>query len=328
MIHLHLTPESLLRTRFAFSPLVEVAVSYHNLRREKFSTPPLYHWAERTQQILHGTEFPLLDELMGVWGYVPDFLTPTPTQMEFNFEKDLELLRNTPTDIIQNNLTHLMDLGLGKTTNLAERIRVTPHAYMNELIEELRTYWCMAIQPHWAHVVNIVEGDLLFRARQLALSGSNSVLSDLDEAATFDGKALRLDKKHYKKPDSYFVLDQEGLHLVPSVFGAGVMWQVAPEYNPMIIYGARGIGQWQQTQPDLDESLELLLGPGRASVLAELDSPATTSELALNLHLTAGAVSQHLNVLNRAGLVQSNRSGKRVYYSLSQKGEDLLRLFR
>ncbi len=153
-------------------------------------------------------------------------------------------------------------------------------------------------------------------------------LNDLDPATTFDGKALRLDKKHYKKPDQYFLLDQEGLQLVPSVFGSSVMWQVSPEYKPMIIYGARGIGLWQQAQPELDESLELLLGAGRASVLSVLDSPTTTSELALTLHLTAGAVSQHLSLLNRAGLVRSNRSGKRVYYSLSQKGEDLLRLFR
>jgi DNA-binding transcriptional ArsR family regulator len=326
MIHLHLTPESLLRTRFAFSPLVEAAVSYHNLKREKFASPPLYHWAEKTRAILSGVELPLLDELMGVWGYVPDFLTPTPTQMEFNFERDLEQLRHTPVHLIQRDLTSLMETGTA--SNIREQIRIDPQAYKEALMDELRTYWRMAIQPHWANLVNIIEGDLLFRARQMALCGSSSVLSDLDAAATFDGKALRLDKKHYKKPDSYYVIDQEGLHLVPSVFGAGVMWQAAPEYNPMIIYGARGVGLWQQTQPDLDESLELLLGAGRAAVLAELDSPATTSELALNLHLTAGAVSQHLSVLNRAGLVHAHRSGKRVYYSLSQKGADLLRLFR
>ena len=149
-----------------------------------------------------------------------------------------------------------------------------------------------------------------------------------DQSATFDGKALRLNKAHYKKQDEHYVLDQEGLHLVPSVFGHGLMWQIAPDYQPMVIYSARGVGQWQIDQPDLDESLELLLGAGRASVLAELDQPATTSELALQLHLTAGAVSQHLNLLQRAGLVQANRSGKRVYYSLSQKGSELLRLFR
>lgn len=326
MIHLHLTPESLLRTRFAFSPLVEASVSYHNLHREKFSNPQVKRWAERTRKTMHGTAFPLLDELLTVWGYIPDFLTPTPTQMEFNLERDLETLRTVSTDVIQDNLTYLMQTG--KPTPLLEQFRVDPQAYKEGLIDELRLYWRMAIQPEWQHIMNIVEGDFLFRARQMALCGSSKVLSDLDTVATFDGKALRLDKKHYKHPDSYFVLDQEGLHLVPSIFSVSVMWQVAPQYKPMIIYEARGVGQWNQAQPDLDESLELLLGSGRASVLAELEEPTTTSELALNLHLTAGAVSQHLNLLNRAGLVQSNRSGKRVYYSLSQKGEDLLRLFR
>jgi len=326
MIHLHLTPDALLKTRFAFSPLVEVAVSYHNLRRDKFSSGALYRWAEKTRETLYGTDFPLLDELMGVWGYVPDFLTPTPTHMEFNLENDFVTLRNTPPQVIQNNLAHLMDLST--PSEVRQQFQIDPQAFKEALIDELRAYWQMAIQPHWHEVVNVIEGDLLFRARQLALSGSGTVLCDLDPMATFDGKALRLDKLHYKKPDSYFVLDQEGLHLIPSLFGAGVMWQVAPEYKPMIIYGARGIGLWQEAQPALDESLELLLGSGRASVLAQLNSPSTTSELAISLHLTAGAVSQHLNLLNRAGLIHSNRSGKRVYYSLSQKGEEFLRLFR
>ena len=75
--------------------------------------------------------------------------------------------------------------------------------------------------------------------------------------------------------------------------------------------------------------LETLDDAGRASVLAELiNTPATTTELAHHLHLTAGAVSQHLSLLQRAGLVNPQRSGKRVYYQLSPKGSDLLRLFR
>jgi len=326
MIHLHLTPDSLLKTRFAFSPLVEVSVSYHNLRRDKFANSAVYGWAEKTRHILAETEFPLLDELMGVWGYVPDFLTPTPTHMEFNLENDFIHLRNASPQLIQDNLSYVIETT--GSSELREQFRVDPQSYKEALINEVRTYWQLAIQPHWQSLVNVIEGDLLFRARQIALCGSASVLSDLDAMVTFDGKALRLDKPYYTKPDQYFVLDQEGLQLVPSIFGSSVMWQVAPDYKPMIIYGARGIGTWQQAQPELDESLELLLGAGQASVLSVLDSPTTTSELALNLHLTAGAVSQHLNLLNRAGLVQSSRSGKRVYYSLSQKGEDLLRLFR
>jgi DNA-binding MarR family transcriptional regulator len=49
--------------------------------------------------------------------------------------------------------------------------------------------------------------------------------------------------------------------------------------------------------------------------------------MAHRLSLTSGAISQQLDRLKRAGLVESHRSGKRVYYRLTRRGEDLIALF-
>jgi DNA-binding MarR family transcriptional regulator len=62
-------------------------------------------------------------------------------------------------------------------------------------------------------------------------------------------------------------------------------------------------------------------------VLQALTVPASTSELAHRLMVTSGAVSQHLDRLKHAGLVEAHRSGRRVYYQLTRRGEELILLF-
>ena len=72
-------------------------------------------------------------------------------------------------------------------------------------------------------------------------------------------------------------------------------------------------------------AVESLLGAPRARLLAALGSPATTSALALRrFGVTPGAVSQHLAVLHRGGLVDRRRSGRTVLYQASELGLALL----
>jgi DNA-binding MarR family transcriptional regulator len=310
--------------------------SYRMLRHpnpEKYGiTPVQQRWMETTRRALYDVELPWLDALATASHYIPDFLTPTPDHFETDIECDLFHLLHMPPQIVQKYLSDWEDYCSFSTERHVSEwgdFAADPAHLLPLLIDEIRLYWQRAIEPHWPALLSVIEGDILFRARQLALDGTDKLLNDISPTAKFDGKALRLDKNSHHKKDTYFVLDHEGLHLVPTVFADKLMWQVASDYKPMILYGARGTGAWQQSQPELDESLELLLGAGRASVLAELvHMPATTTELAHHLHLTAGAVSQHLSLLQRAGLVNPQRSGKRVYYQLSPKGTDLLRLFR
>jgi DNA-binding transcriptional ArsR family regulator len=123
-------------------------------------------------------------------------------------------------------------------------------------------------------------------------------------------------------------LQGDGLQLVPSIFaGQSIHWQVVPEWHPMLIYAARGVGLWRQELSERNPSLELALGEGRARVLQILAIPSNTGEIARRLDITAGAASQHLNRLNQAGLAEPYRNGKRVYYHLTDRGAQLLALF-
>jgi DNA-binding transcriptional ArsR family regulator len=71
--------------------------------------------------------------------------------------------------------------------------------------------------------------------------------------------------------------------------------------------------------------LSALLGRTRAAMLAALAEPATTSALAARLDVTAGAVSQHLNVLRDAGLVTTARDGRQVLHVRTSRADALLR---
>jgi len=71
-------------------------------------------------------------------------------------------------------------------------------------------------------------------------------------------------------------------------------------------------------------AVESLLGAPRARLFSALRSPATTSALAGRFGVTPGAVSQHMAVLYRGGLVNRQRSGRTVLYQVSELGLALL----
>jgi DNA-binding transcriptional ArsR family regulator len=80
-------------------------------------------------------------------------------------------------------------------------------------------------------------------------------------------------------------------------------------------------GPWPSgAASDREEAAEALLGAPRARLLGALRSPATTSSLARRFGVTPSAVSQHLTVLHRSGLVDRQRRGRTVLYQASQLG--------
>ncbi|MFD0348248.1 ArsR/SmtB family transcription factor [Kitasatospora aburaviensis] len=75
---------------------------------------------------------------------------------------------------------------------------------------------------------------------------------------------------------------------------------------------------------DPPDALAAVIGRSRAVLLAELDTPASTSDLARRTGLTAGGVSQHLTALRAAGLVDAHRTGRYVLYVRTEAAETLL----
>ena len=82
------------------------------------------------------------------------------------------------------------------------------------------------------------------------------------------------------------------------------------------------------TVDELSTTFAALADPTRRAILARLaDGEATVTELAAPFPMTVQAVSQHLRVLEQAGLVRARSEGARRIYTLAPDGVGALRAY-
>lgn len=342
--------EEPLGVRFAYSPLLELTISYFILGRNIYQS--LYsEWMQEAVQAINGQSYPLMDSLIlnvdNTGGtiprgtYIPDFLTPTPNSAITDIEATFDALRATDITIIQHHVQQLIQ-AKGET-ELRCYFLAYPAEAREALILELRDYWQRALVHHWSAMVSVLENDILHRSRLLTLDGADSLLPTISQninyeqgAITFDLSKPKLKQaeaahrqpnlvKHMAVSDDTLDLYTPAVRFVPVIFaGYTIFHQLS---DPMIIYKPRGTGLWHTNLPDPEEALITTVGAGKARILLALATSQSTGELARNLSLTAGAVSQQLSKLNSAGLVTSHRNGKRMYYRLTARGQQLVALF-
>lgn len=330
-INIHLTPHDLTGLRFSYSPLVTIVNSFKLLTNPREYYGLYNRWIDEAERALHGLEFPFMDALVAPRSYIADFITPTPESRICDFETELARVFDTPADVIRANIEKLIDLH-GESEH-RHFFLSHPSEATACLIEELRLYWQRVLAAHWERMMLRFDEDILQHARQLALHGADTMLNNVSPAMTYAPMLIQLDKS--KSTCSYPLmdvnLDGRGLYLVPAALTCpdSIMWQIVPEFEPMLIYGAHGSGVWYEspTLANPEKELVMALGEGRARVLLALIHPAPTSELARKLHMTSGALSQQLKRLRGAGLVTTQRRGYFVYYGLSERGQKLIDLF-
>ncbi|GAA3393189.1 ArsR/SmtB family transcription factor [Streptomyces roseoviridis] len=322
----------LAQTRFAVSPMWEVVTSFRLLATD---SEPLVHrsWAAQVRPRVRraGLHRGRLAALVPAHGYLADFLTPTPAGPFPTLDDELDAIRRTPAEQIAHDLATLARLtapaaGLPTAaipTGLPAGIP-TGDIDLDRLCEEIRTYWELALAPYWARIRALLEADVFHRARQVAEHGSARVLSELHETVRWDDGTLRLVRRACA-----LTRDEagSGLLLVPSAFAwpRVLTRSVAPD-PPQLAYPARGVGNlWERrTTSTATEAVAAVLGRSRALLLAELDTPASTTQLAAAFGLSAPAVSQHLVALRNAGLVSAHRSGRSVLYARTTVADALL----
>jgi DNA-binding transcriptional ArsR family regulator len=126
-----------------------------------------------------------------------------------------------------------------------------------------------------------------------------------------------------KGPAEYWVTlgPETGLVLLPSVLTwPNTQVKLRSSTQTTVRYPARGAAIiWEKALPE-SSALQGLLGAPRVRLLLALRSPATTTALARSLTISPAAVSQHLGVLRRCGLVDRVRSGREVLYQTSDLG--------
>jgi DNA-binding transcriptional ArsR family regulator len=309
--------DDLLRTRFAVSPLFELAASLRALRDPGGHSVHL-PWAREARARLAGLDYSLLDALHPSGPYAPDFVAPPPQTPLPVFEEELARVRATPPERVR------LEVGwtfVGREVPaLARPLLDDPASALPGLVDLMAEYWARALAPFWDLIRAVLEADIRQRARHLAGGGALELFAGLHPDVRWHDGALLVDRRH----EATVELAGRGLQLVPAVFGwpeVGAMFD--PPWQPALIYPPRGVGDlWAPVQED-PEALADLVGRRRARILAALAAEATTSELARRLAASPAGVSEHLGVLRRAGLVRARREGRAVLYSRTAIGDVL-----
>ncbi|MBV6698221.1 DUF5937 family protein [Kitasatospora aureofaciens] len=321
MIRFEFTTKDLALTRFALSPLWEAVAAVRVLTRP--AEHPLHRpWAEAARERLAaaGLDWGLLADLVPAPPRaIPVFVAPPPTTTVPDLRVELDVLRATPPETVRAALS-------GPRAPQSARVaalHADPDRGLAELADTVEAFWELTLAPYWPRIRALLEGDMLHRARLLARGGVQELLNDLDPQVTWDTDTLYVGHHFARGGRS---LGGRGLLLVPSVFVWPRVFSVStPLWQPTLRYPPRGVATlWERREREPSHALAAVLGRGRALLLAELDEPTSTAELARRTGMTPGGVSQHLTALRAAGLLSAHRAGRHVLYARTEAAEVLL----
>jgi DNA-binding transcriptional ArsR family regulator len=302
--------------------LHETVVSLRVLR-----DPGLYAlhlpWRRSVLGRLGALDTGLLMSLVGESLTLPDFLTPRPATFAAAFEDELAAVRQTSPDLVRRDLLAAHAPGpLPEVLHDVTAADDAPVVRLRDAVcELLQHYWDLAIKPMWPQTRLLLEADMTYRARQLAIGGARLLFADMHTNLRWHDGVLHIDKMIGRHR---VAASGRGLLLVPSVFAHKPAPPVSPDEPPLLIYPSRGVATLWAAAPAADATaLTSLLGASRATLLGLLDEPLPTVEIARRLRVTPSAVSQHLRVLYATGLVTRARDGRQVLYRRSPLGDQL-----
>jgi len=314
------------QVRFAISPVYEAlkAVDVLYAPGKHAVHLPWVRWARPLLAQVPGTEV--------LAGYLdrasrPGALFPVPDVHMPALEDELEAIRaadparvrayfdnhEPPSDRFQRELYEDPPAGLARAADVLHRV------------------FDVLVAPHWPRFVGVLEADIAYRAGILADRGVAAVLDDLHPDVRWSGNELRLNgpgvsEEVWSSAAKEVVLDGRALVLSPGIF----CWPdknvaTKPTNAGILRYPARAVATVWETRRPAPDALAALIGRTRAELLVQLAEPGTTSHLAARLGVTPGAVSQHLGVLRRAGLVATRRDGRAILHLRTERAEALLR---
>jgi DNA-binding transcriptional ArsR family regulator len=305
----------LARSRFVVSPLQETVATVVSLARGG-AVPGLRSWAaaERPTFRARLAEDPFAASLVEAAfrpTWIADFLITPPTRADRTFQDELRRVRETPTEVA---LAHLALPDRAVPAELAVP-DLAPRA-----ADLLDWVWTRSVRPDWPRRRRLFEADIVARTQQLSARGWADALAGMRPGLRWLGDG-RLRINAYANPPRS--LDDAELLFVPTTAsGRGwVCWHEPERYA--VIYPCSGtLADSSASAPP--EALSRLLGPTRATILIELTTPKSTSQLVAATGHGLGSVGGHLKVLLDAGLVRRTRSGRSVLYYRTAVGDQLV----
>jgi hypothetical protein len=323
MLRLEVTADDLLRSRFALSPLFELESLLRVLAqpsRQRLAPA----WAQRlTQahaQLRRTTDLDALTALLSPH-YGPDFVAPPPLSLTQTVDDDLAAVRATDLGVARQEIEASLTRRPATGRRVLEVLRSDD--VVDRIADVLEAAWHELVAPYWPRLRAVCERDVAHRADRLGRVGLGAALNGLHPQVRWRDGALEFPGT----PDDVTVAsDGQGLLLVPSVFlWPRVAAHTGRSWPRTLLYPATGIGELWETPPTggPPDALAALLGGSRATLLAALAEPASTTQLARGLGMAVGAVGDHLAVLLRARLLTRARTGRSVLYRRTPLGTAL-----
>lgn len=314
MLTVRVDAERLTRSRFALSRLAELSCALEVLTHPG-RAPFARRWVASTH--LDVDAVALVHALVEhEQPYVPDFLVPLPDSYEPSLDDELERVAATPADTVRAQLSRAFPDGLPRAvTRVLDRGGETAVAAV--AADQLRRCWDATLADSWPALRRVLDEDVRHRAAQAARVGFGDILRDLHPTLRWDGTHLTKDTAY-----DLTLTPAPGLVLTPSVFLPwSALWNGSPA-DVLIGYPARGRGAvWASPEPVLGAPK---LGTRRVALLADLDTPRSTSELASRHKLSPATVSYHLGRLCSDGLVTRRQDGHSVLYAATDGARSLL----
>jgi DNA-binding transcriptional ArsR family regulator len=344
-IRFHLPPHAIDRVAFAYSPLLEAALSLHVLVEPKHH--PLQHEWVRAMRALT----PALRREIGAFSFLyrvtlADVFLPSPTEEYREFGLELERLSGLDERTLAYELTRplhdhggeeprdpRLDDSAVRTSVLRsaefhgpESVRVAhalledPVAVAQRLTRLLESYWEAAFAAEWERLEPRLAAAVTEAGRHIADEGVYGLLLALAPQLRVDVRReeFGIDVPHEHRVD---VGDDETLVLAPSYFvwphvrvNCDRPWPLTLVYPAGFVLGAV---RRELPSGELLRSLRAVADGTRLRALKLIaERPRSTQELARLIGISEAGLSKHLRLMAQAGLLTTRREGYYVLYSL------------
>lgn len=325
MLRIFFTGDDLSRIRLAAGAdaMWEILLSLHRLRRPE-GTAVFAGWKRQVRPSVPASAR-LLTDLAPATGYAADFLTPTTGTGAL--ASGIEALRSTSRSRLRTDLTELSTRHPGRPVPAwIGRLAAGRLDTLDQLAHAVTSYFDRCMAPYWDALQAQIDRDRAQRRKALAEGGWPKVLETLHPSAQWSFPVLHLDYP----ADHDIVLDGRGLVLQPSFFCWGPpVALLDPSLTPVLAYPIAHLLDWTGLVSSAGRSRECaltaLLGRTRANVLEAVAMGAcSTTQLAARVAIPLQTASRHTTVLRDAGLITTQRLGKRVNHAVTPLGLLLL----
>jgi DNA-binding transcriptional ArsR family regulator len=322
IVEIALSKSDLVHIRFAHSPVQELLASLLVLRHP--SRHQIYRsWRDGVQAEVRGSRVSLLTAILPGDSIPYEFLAPRPTRSWSVLTEELATIATTPAATVRRQIEDAHPDGT--IPSAVQNLYDDPPACLPIIAQQMAAYWRRAIEPVWPRLRALCAADVAHRMEHFVTGGLTLVLSNLHADVSFDGDVLRMIHRPStvnRVADAYGA----GVLLVPCAFSWPALHLSGSESGRLALrYPPRGVANLgRKTEADTGAGLHALMGRTRSTLLATLGLPATTSGLASRLKLSPAAVSQHLQILKGARLVETHRRGREVLYQRTPMASALL----